>query len=71
MELLFGCSAPTPRRLAARNLQCESEQILDSYVDKLEKRCERHNMEAKLDLLHQRMDEYERKSPEALSIEEI
>ena len=28
-------------------------------------------MEAKLDLLHQRMDEYERKSPDALSIEEI
>ena len=28
-------------------------------------------MEAKLDLLHQRMDEYEREPPDALSIEEI
>ena len=71
MESLFKCGAPTPRRLAARNLQCDIEQIQDSYVDKVEKRCKRHNMEAKLDLLHQRMDEYERKSPNALSIEEI
>ena len=60
MELLFGCSAPTLRWLVARNLQCGIEQIRDSYVDKLEKRCKRHNMEAKFDLLHQRMDEYER-----------
>ena len=27
MESLFGCSAPTPRRKAARNLQCDIEQI--------------------------------------------
>ena len=71
MESLFGCSAPTLRQLAARNLQCDIERIRDSYVDKLEKRCKRHNMEAKLNLLYKRMDEYERKSPDALSIKEI
>ena len=71
MESLFGCSAPTPWRLAAKNLQCDIERIRDSYVNKLEKRCERHNMEAKFDLLHQQMDEYEQISPDALSIEDI
>ena len=45
--------------------------VQDSYIDKPEKRCKRHNMEEKLNLLHKRMDEYERKSPDAFSIEEI
>ena len=56
MELIFGCSAP-------RNLQCVIERIRDTYVDILEKRCKRHNMNNKLDLLHQQMDEYKPDAP--------
>ena len=72
MESIFGRSAPAPRQMVARNLQCDIERIRDTYIYILEKECcKQHIMDKKVDLLHQQMDKYKKHELGAISIVEI